>query len=213
MPSASSTASSSSTAFFRHMWREAGRVWSLSDSEKARILSQRSYSSSTHASNATPAAATTARRPTRAFSESGIDQNRDNDVDEIASYNAHRPTGPLLRHEHGRLMIAAEDYDALPKALPTVDFYRRFPRAVGPLANVVVTSAEEYQTLLETCDLIKLVKSSHHRDVARNRLCQKDIDKGGFFVYQPKGERPQYFRLRSASPSSDVYGSSAYIQG
>ena len=158
MPSASSTASSSSTAFFRHIWREAGRVWSLSDSEKARILSHRSYSSSTHASNTTPAAATTARRPTRAFSESGIDQNRDNDVDEIASYNAHRPTGPLLRHEHGRLMIAAEDYDALPKALPTVDFYRRFPRAVGPLANVVVTSAEEYQTLPECVALVRRLR-------------------------------------------------------
>lgn len=97
-----------------------------------------------------------------------------------------------------------------PSALPTRDFYRRFPRAIGPLANVVVTSAEDYQLLLLTAKRIAVVTSKKERKVEKGRLLEADVRKGGFFVYQPENACPQYFQLYKCA--ADVYGSASYLK-
>ncbi|KPI88055.1 hypothetical protein ABL78_2831 [Leptomonas seymouri] len=96
-----------------------------------------------------------------------------------------------------------------PNALPTPDFYERFPRAVGPLANVIVTSRKEYEALLLTAKRIEVVTSKWYRSVGKGRLCQSDIDKGGFLVYKPQSDSPQYFQLYERA--EDVYGTATYL--
>jgi hypothetical protein len=114
--------------------------------------------------------------------------------------NAHLPTTSLsLRHHR----------PTRPQALPTPDFYDRFPHAVGPLANVVVTTLSEYHALLLTAKRIRLVSSKTERNVDEGRLVEDDVRKGGFLVYQPEGAHPQYFQLFGSA--SDVYGSASYV--
>ncbi|KPA74393.1 hypothetical protein ABB37_09099 [Leptomonas pyrrhocoris] len=96
-----------------------------------------------------------------------------------------------------------------PHALPTPDFYERFPRAVGPTANVVVTSHEEYKILLMTAKHIKVVANKRERSVEKGWLCQEDIQKGGFLVYHSANHHPQYFQLKKHA--ADVYGTATYI--
>lgn len=98
-----------------------------------------------------------------------------------------------------------------PDALPTPDFYERFPRAVGPLANVVVTSHAEYTMLLRTAKTIRLVSTKLERNADQRRLCEEDVQKGGFLVYQPDSVDPQYFQLYDCA--EDVYGSASYMSG
>ncbi|KPI88054.1 hypothetical protein ABL78_2830 [Leptomonas seymouri] len=126
------------------------------------------------------------------------------------SLNVNRNGRRSGRRTRARLIPAPEGYESLPQALPTESFYRRFPRAIGPLANVVFTSREECQPMLDACEPVEVVKSWRKRDLSRNRLCQEDINQGGFLIYQPKGKSPQYFKRRGSSGLQDVYGSASY---
>ncbi|KPA74391.1 hypothetical protein ABB37_09097 [Leptomonas pyrrhocoris] len=194
--------------FLRQLQRIADRLESFSAIQEAKILSRRSSTSSA----TDPAeSASTAGTPPQAPSSAIRSHQRRRDSSDSTGANENANEGPTLRRRHGRLYVRPEEYDSLPQALPTVNFYGLFPRAVGPIANVVVTSPDEYQALLDTCEPVEVVKSSRDRDVRRNRLCKVDIHQGGFFVYQPQGRKPQYFKLRCAEESSDVYGSATYI--
>lgn len=157
-------------------------------------------------------ARSTSRRSSASSSNSLSTNTSGSNYSENSPNASGQSAAPRLRRMHGRLVVSPEDYENLPQALPTVNFYQRFPRAVGPLANVVVSSPAEYQMLRQTCDAVEVVASVRHRDVARHRLCQEDIDAGGFFVYQPKGRRSQYFKLRDVTSPSDAYGTATYIQ-
>ncbi|KPI88056.1 hypothetical protein ABL78_2832 [Leptomonas seymouri] len=97
-----------------------------------------------------------------------------------------------------------------PDALPTPNFYERFPRAVGPLANVLIASPEEYQIFCVTARRIHVVSSKRDRNAAKDRLTPEDIAKGGFFVYQPNSDNPEFFLLYDEKTS--VYGSASYIR-
>lgn len=96
-----------------------------------------------------------------------------------------------------------------PEALPTHNFYKRFPHAVGPLANVLISSPEEYSIFCLTARCIQVVANRNERNVEKDRLTAEDIAKGGFFVYQPNSETPRYFLLYDNK--EDVYGTSNYI--
>lgn len=94
-------------------------------------------------------------------------------------------------------------------ALPTPNFYVRFPRSVGPVANVLIASPEEYKMFCHTARSIKVVCTKEERNVAKDRLSMEDIAAGGFFVYQPNSPTPQYFLLHDKKV--DVYGTASYI--
>lgn len=97
---------------------------------------------------------------------------------------------------------------AHPDALPAPNFYEQFPHAVGPLANVVVTSDEDYLMMLLIAQRITIVRNRWDRNEREGRLSEEDIAKGGFFVYAPKSDNPQYFKMLTAA--AKVYGSSSY---
>jgi hypothetical protein len=183
------------------------RLESFSERREAKLLSRRSSTESS-------SSATAVRRPGSAHhhhhNDRVGDENRENSEALNPFVNANLRLN--LRRVNGRLMVSPEMYDTLPQALPTENFYSRFPRAVGPLANVVVTTSEELQVLLDTCEPVVVVQSPFQRDVARRRLCREDILQGGFFVYQPKGELPHYFQPCEAPSPSEVYGTSTYIE-
>lgn len=96
-----------------------------------------------------------------------------------------------------------------PSALPTVNFYERFPAAVGPMGNVVVTAEENDDMLLLINESITVVPNSRTRNVQKGRLTAKDVAEGGFLVYQPCSSNPQYFTM--LTDGEGLYGSSVYI--
>jgi hypothetical protein len=125
----------------------------------------------------------------------------------VASLGAEEGTSPPLAVQRD---VQQSCRGPRPEALPTPHFYERFPRAVGPLANVLITSPEEYQMFCLTARPIEVVDQKEDRNVAKDRLCAEDIAKGGFFVYQPNSDAPRYFLLHDKKV--DVYGTSAYIR-
>lgn len=97
-----------------------------------------------------------------------------------------------------------------PTALPTENFYERFPRAVGPLANVLVVTREDYHLLLLIAQRITVVKNRWERNIREGRLSEEDLAKGGFLVYRPNSVNAQYFKMLSTA--AEVYGSSTYVR-
>ncbi|KPA74394.1 hypothetical protein ABB37_09100 [Leptomonas pyrrhocoris] len=95
-----------------------------------------------------------------------------------------------------------------PEALPTPNFYERFPRAVGPLANVLITSPEEFGHFRLIARPIRVVERKEERNAAKDRLSREDIARGGFFVYEPDNDAPRYFLLHDKKVN--VYGTSSY---
>lgn len=198
--------SRSSEPFLRRMTQLVNRLETLTNSDDGGILlSQRNSNSSQNSPN-TSSAAASAARSSRSRRNSSSTHHGD-DAQTIQNSNG----GLNLRRVHGRLVVPPEEIDAVPHALPTENFYDRFPAAVGPLANVVISSPSELEVLVKMCDRVELVKSPKYRDVALNRLCVEDVHAGGFFVYQVKGQQPQYFKLRATAPEVE-YGSASYIQ-
>ncbi|KAK7201491.1 hypothetical protein NESM_000212600 [Novymonas esmeraldas] len=96
-----------------------------------------------------------------------------------------------------------------PCALPTPDFYERYPERVGPTGNVVIPTAEEHRLFRLTATRVTVVET-HARDASAGLYTREDIALGGFFVYEAVHKEPEYFVLQDTG--SVVYGSSTYIQ-
>lgn len=97
-----------------------------------------------------------------------------------------------------------------PEALPTESFYTRFPGAVGPTGNVVLTTEENDDVLLMINETVTVVQDPRDRNVWANRLTAEDVAKGGFLVYRPNSANPQYFTI--LMDGEEIYGSSMYFR-
>lgn len=117
----------------------------------------------------------------------------------------HHPQHPQQQQQQG----GGSQREPRLEALPTPDFYERFPRAVGPMANVVIATAEEYTMFCLTARRIVVVTRPEERDVAQDRLLAEDVARGGFFIYQPSSAAPEYFLLHEEQVT--VYGTASYI--
>lgn len=211
MTSSASSFQSNSEPFLRRMKQfVVQRLESLADNDDTGIFSQRSSNANSAQNSPNASAATFAQSPRSRRSSRHYHQHNHRSSEELQRYQQSNE-GLNLRRVNGRLTVPRDEIDAVPQALPTDNFYNRFPGAVGPLANVVVTSRSELAVLKEMCDPVEVVKARQERDAALNRLCMEDVSEGGFFIYAAEGEPSQYFKLRVTAPA-EVYGASAYIR-
>lgn len=126
-------------------------------------------------SSYSPARSSTSRS---ASSQHGLSGSNTSDGDQTTAVNTPTTPTPAQQQRQRREIHPAPRLEAL----PTENFYERFPRAVGPLANVVIASEEEHQIFCLTARSIELVSRPEERNAAADRLTREDVARGGFFV-------------------------------
>lgn len=187
----------------RAVKKTLGRTSSISDSDTAEGLTRQNTSTLPTSLRSTPLLPRSVS--VRSTRSSGEWLTRNNSTESLGA------EPPVRRESHQQQQQQQQQSrGAQLEALPTVGFYERFPRAVGPLANVLIATPEEHRIFCLTARAIKIVATREERSVAKDRLCIEDIAKGGFFVYQPNSDTPRYFLLHDKKV--DVYGTSSYIR-